>query len=132
MANQASSTVPHGIICWSELNVHDVARAQNFYGDTLGWSFDEISPGGFPYWIIKSGETNVGGLFHMKDPAFAGAPERWVTYIAVDSVDERLKKAVSLGAIVCKEPIDIPGIGRMAMLKEPGGALVARMTPVCA
>ena len=132
MANQASSTVPHGIVCWSELNVHDVARTQKFYSEALGWSFDEISPGGFPYWIIKSGETNVGGLFHMKDPAFAGAPEHWVTYIAVDSVDDRLKKAVTLGAIICKEPMDIPGIGRIAMLKEPGGALVAWMTPVCA
>lgn len=131
MANQASAAGPHGIVCWSELNVHDVARAQKFYGGALGWSFEAISPGGFPYWIIKSGLANVGGLFHMADPRFAGAPERWVTYIAVDSVDERIKKAVTLGAVICKEPMDIPGIGRIAMLKEPGGALVAWMTPSC-
>lgn len=132
MTDQASSAGPHGIVCWSELKVHNVAQARNFYGNALGWSFEEISPGGFPYWIIKSGEAEVGGLFHMKDPAFAGAPERWITNIAVDSVDNRLKKAVTLSAIICKEPVDIPEIGRIAMIKEPSGALVAWMTPVCA
>jgi predicted enzyme related to lactoylglutathione lyase len=131
MSDQNISQSPHGIVCWSELNVHDVGRAQKFYSEALGWRFEEISPGGFPYWIIKAGDVNVGGLFHMSDPRFAGAPERWVTYIAVDSVDERIKKAVTLGAIICKEPMDIPGIGRIAMLKEPGGALVAWMTPIC-
>lgn len=123
---------PHGFVCWSELNVHDIARAQKFYHDALGWRFEEISPGGFPYWVIKSGDVTVGGLFFMNDPAFTHVPERWVTYIAVDSIDERLKKAKALGAIICREPMDIPGVGRMAMLKEPGGALVAWMTPSCA
>lgn len=131
MSDPNTPQPPHGIVCWSELNVHDVDRAKSFYSGALGWSFEEISPGGFPYWIIKSGQVNVGGMFHMQDPNFAGAPERWVTYIAVDSVDERLKKATALGAIICKAPMDIPGIGRIAMLKEPGGALVAWMTPSC-
>ncbi len=61
----------------------------------------------------------------MKDPSFAGAPERRVTYIAVDSDDGRMKKAVTLGANICKEPMDIPYIGRIAMLKEADSALVA-------
>lgn len=76
MSDPNTPQPPHGIVCWSELNVHDVDRAKSFYSEALGWSFEEISPGGFPYWIIKSGEVNVGGMFYMQDPNFAGAPER--------------------------------------------------------
>jgi predicted enzyme related to lactoylglutathione lyase len=71
----------------------------------------------------------VGGMFEMKGPDFANVPEHWLTYIAVDDVDARLKKATDAGAKVLKEPFDIPGVGRMAVLMEPGGATVAWMTP---
>lgn len=120
---------PHGIVCWSELNVHDVARARKFYEETLGWRFEPMPMGGFVYWIILSGETRVGGVFEMQGPEFEGAPERWLTYIAVDDVDARVKKARAAGAQICKAPFDIPGVGRIATLAEPGGALVAWMTP---
>jgi predicted enzyme related to lactoylglutathione lyase len=71
-----------GTVCWNELNVHDVDRAKNFYCKALGWSLEEISPGGFPYWPIAAGDVNVDGLFHMVDPRFARAPERWVRSIS--------------------------------------------------
>jgi hypothetical protein len=63
-------------------DVHDVDRAKNSYCKALGWSLEEISPGGFPYWPIAAGDVNVDGLFHMVDPRFARAPERWVRSIS--------------------------------------------------
>lgn len=33
---------PHGVVCWSELAVHDVARAQKFYAETLGWRVEAM------------------------------------------------------------------------------------------
>lgn len=131
MADHDRTSTSLGIVCWSKLHIHDVVRAQKFYHEALGWRFEEISPGGFQYWILKSGDVNVGDLFHMSDRRFARAPERWVTLFAVESVDERIKKTVTLRAIICKEPMDISAIGRIAMLKELGGALVAWMTPIC-
>ncbi|PPD43908.1 MAG: glyoxalase [Methylocystis sp.] len=120
---------PHGVVCWSELNVRDMERARNFYAETLGWRFEAMPMEGFTYWIILSGATRVGGLFEMKGPEFDGVPEHWLTYIGVDDVDARLNKAVAAGAKSCKAPFDIPGVGRMAVLQEPGGAVVAWMTP---
>jgi uncharacterized protein len=38
-----------------------------------------------------------------------------------------LKKA---GAKLMKGPFDVPGVGRIAMLLEPGGAGIGWMTPV--
>jgi predicted enzyme related to lactoylglutathione lyase len=127
MAGEPAFT--HGVVCWSELNAHDVDRARKFYGETLGWRFEAMPMPDMTYWIILSGEARVGGLFEMKGPHFDGVPEHWLTYVAVDDIDARLAKAVAAGARICKEAFDIPGVGRMAVLAEPGGAIVAWMTP---
>lgn len=120
---------PHGVVCWSELAVHDVARAQKFYAETLGWRFEAMPMPDMTYWIIRAGAARVGGMFEMTGAGFDGAPEHWLTYIAVDDVDARLVKAVAAGARVLRDAFDIPGVGRMAVLAEPGGAVVAWMTP---
>jgi len=57
-------------------------------------------------------------------------PEGWMSYIAVDDVDARVKKAEKAGAKLMKPIFDVPGVGRIAILLEPGGAGVGWMTPV--
>jgi predicted enzyme related to lactoylglutathione lyase len=52
-----------------------------------------------------------------------------MAYIAVDDVDARVKKATKAGAKVMKPAFDVPGVGRVVMLLEPGGAGVGWMTP---
>lgn len=118
----------HGTICWSELNVRDAERAKKFYADTLGWTFQGMPMEGFTYWLVTSEGARVG-IFEMKGKEFEGVPEHWLTYIAVDDIDARTKKAKAAGAEICKDPFDIPGVGRMAVLKPPGGAYIAWMTP---
>jgi predicted enzyme related to lactoylglutathione lyase len=129
MPNESTSAAPHGVVCWSELNVRDVARAQKFYAETLGWRFEAMQMPDMTYWIIHSGEARVGGMFEMTGPQFEGVPEHWLTYIAVDDVDARVAKAEACGARTCLAPKEIPGVGRIAVIAEPGGAVVAWMTP---
>jgi len=50
----------------------------------------------------------------------------------VDDVDARVKKATAAGATLMRPLFDIPGIGRIAILREPGGAGVGWMTPATA
>jgi predicted enzyme related to lactoylglutathione lyase len=86
-------------------------------------------PSGGAYWIAKAGGESVGGLFDISGPDYKGVPESWMSYIAVDDVDERVKKATKAGAKVMKPAFDVPGVGRIAMLLEPGGAGIGWMTP---
>ena len=62
-------------------------------------------------------------------PAATARPEAWIGYVAVDDVDARAKKAVQAGAKVLQPAFDIPGVGRIVILAEPGGAAVGWMTP---
>ena len=43
----------------------------------------------------------------------------------VQSVDETLAKVKSLGGSVCMEPMDVEGVGRMAVIQDPQGAMLS-------
>jgi uncharacterized protein len=120
----------HGTFHWNELMARDVAGAKKFYTDTIGWSYDGMPmPGGGTYWLAKIGDQPVAGIFDINGPDYQGVPENWMPYIAVDDVDARVKKAVAAGARVMKPAFEVPGVGRIVILMEPGGAAVGWITP---
>lgn len=120
----------HGAFYWNELNTHHVEAAKQFYGTTLGWTFDAMQMPTGTYWIAKAGDTVVGGIFTMSDPMFDGVPEHWFAYIAVDDVDARVKKAIEAGGALGRDPFDVPGVGRIAIVRDANGAMIGWMTPV--
>jgi len=119
----------HGTFYWNERTSRDVEGTKKFYADTMGWSFDAMPMPGGTYWIAKMDGQPVGGLFDIGGPDYKGMPEGWMSYIAVDDVDARVKKATTAGAKLMKPVFDVPGVGRIAILTEPGGAGVGWMTP---
>lgn len=121
---------PHGTFIWNELNTQDVAAAKTYLGAALGWTFEAAPHSDFDYWILKNGENRVGGMIDLKTlKGCDGIPEHWLSYIAVDDVDARYRKAIAAGAKEGRAPFDVPGVGRIAILQQPGGAVVALMTP---
>src|SRR5687767_6577340 len=49
----------------------------------------------------------------------------WLAYITVDDVDAAVQQATKLGARVLAPAMDIPKIGRFAVLADPQGAVFA-------
>jgi uncharacterized protein len=120
----------HGTFYWNELMARNVEGAKAFYADTIGWSFDAMPmPSGDSYWVAKMGEQPVAGIFDISGAEFNGIAEGWMPYIAVDNVDARTAKALKAGAKVMKPAFDVPGVGRILILMEPGGAAIGWMTP---
>jgi uncharacterized protein len=120
----------HGLFHWNELMTRNVEGAKKFYADTLGWTFEAMPmDGGGAYWIAQADGTPAAGLFDISGPEFKDVPESWMPYIAVDDVDARVRKATKAGAKVMKSAFEVPGVGRIVMLLEPGGAGVGWMTP---
>jgi predicted enzyme related to lactoylglutathione lyase len=122
---------PHGHFHWNELLTKDVERAKKFYEQTIGWSFVPMPMAdGATYWVANMGATPVGGIFPTDRPGFESVPESWMSYLAVDDVDARVKKAQAAGAKLMRPIFDVPNVGRIAILTEPGGAGVGWITPV--
>jgi predicted enzyme related to lactoylglutathione lyase len=120
----------HGTFHWNELMARDIAAAKKFYADTIGWTYDGMPmPGGQTYWVAKMGDQPVAGLFDISGPDYKAVPDGWMPYLAVDDVDARTEKAVAAGARVMKPAFDVPGVGRIVILMEPGGAGVGWITP---
>ncbi len=123
--------IKHGYFYWNELMTRDVQQTKDFYSTALGWTFQDMPmPDGSVYTLIVDGETNIGGVMSMAgNPQFEGVPEGWVAYIAVDDVDARVAKAKKAGGTIAQPPFDVPGVGRIAMIQQPGGAMIGWMTP---
>jgi predicted enzyme related to lactoylglutathione lyase len=120
----------HGHFYWNELMTRDAERAKKFYSGAIGWTFEAMAMPDDTYWVAKMGNAYVGGLFALTSPQFDGVPEGWMSYLAVDDVDARVKKATAAGAKLMRPIFDVPGVGRIAILTEPGGAGIGWMTPV--
>ncbi len=119
-----------GDFVWYELATTDVQGAAKFYGSVVGWDSQKFEGGdGPPYWIWTAGGKGVGGMMTLDDSNQTSPAPRWVGYVQVDDVDTVTTQAVSLGATTCVPPHDIPTVGRISMVADPQGALLAMITP---
>ena len=112
----------NGYFVWYELMTTDVAAAKRFYGNVVGWTTEDAAMPGMTYTLVKAADAQVAGLMPLpKEAAAAGMKPCWVGYVAVPDVDQAAKKVVSLGGRVMREPADIPGVGRFAVVADPQG-----------
>jgi len=123
------SDIKNGTFYWNELLTHDVPAAVAFYQDIMGWEISEVPMQHMTYWVAKLDDQPVAGIMKMPDEIPQGTPPHWMAYIAVDDIDAKIAKAKSAGATVMSEPFDVPNVGRIAILKDAGNAVIGWMTP---
>ena len=128
----------NGTFCWNELSTNDSDAAIKFYTELLGWEIKtstmseacEGAPADAPpmvYNEIIVGGKHIGGIYKM-GPEYGSAPPHWMSYVAVDDVDEKAKRVVELGGSVCVPPTDIPNTGRFCVVNDPTGATISLIT----
>ncbi len=117
----------HGAFSWSELMTSDPKAACAFYSALFGWKSEAMDMGSGPYHVLKVGETAVGGVMGKPPGAPANMPSMWGCYVTVDDVDATLASVRRLGGQVLMEPMDVRGVGRMAVIQDPQGAALSVM-----
>jgi predicted enzyme related to lactoylglutathione lyase len=115
-----------GVFVWDELGTTDVDDAQRFYGEVVGWTATEMGPEYGGYRVLNRGETGIAGLMTLPDETI---PPHWQPYVAVDDPDATTAKATELGAAALMEPMDVPNVGRIAVLRDPQGATFGIIKP---
>ncbi len=114
-----------GQFCWNELVAKNVPAAKKFYAGLLGWKTKAFGKG-IDYTLFMQGKNMAGGMLKCPKP---GIPAHWVPYVIVDNVEATLKKAAKLKAKVLMEPFNIPDVGRIAVLRDPQGAVIGLLKP---
>ena len=116
--------------CWYELMTPDARAATNFYSHVVGWAAKkaEVPDNPVDYTLLQVGDEAVAGLMELDDAACAaGAKPGWLGYVQVDDTDAAAAKAKSLGGSVYVGPMDIPHVGRFAVIGDPHGAAIGLM-----
>jgi hypothetical protein len=121
--------VTHGTFRWNALMTTDVERAKAFYGATVGWTFKTMAMPEGDYTLAHIGGAPVAGLMEMGAMVPPGTPPHWFAYLEVDDVDQRVAEVAAHGGRVLPPPFDIEGVGRIAILADPTGAVMGWMTP---
>lgn len=119
-----------GSVVWIELSTTDVTAARRFYGDVTGWRGEQIELPGTRYTLLKAGGQQVAGLKALPADATAGGRlPFWSLYVAVDDLPASQHRVLESGGRVLKEAADIPGVGRLAVVADPGGAVFTLFRP---
>lgn len=113
-----------GEFCWETLTTKDVARAQQFYAKVFGWK-----PGqgvGMPtFGVGDRMEDQVADVQLAQGPV----PPHWLTFVVVEKVDASAARAAQLGGKVMMPGMDIPSIGRIAVITDDQGAAIGLYQP---
>ena len=116
-----TTAAPVGAPCWIDLSTSDEARSHAFYGELFGWTVDDPGPdyGGYKN-LLKDG-VQVAGCMRAMD----GAPDAWGVYLSVPDAD---KVAANAPAVIAPA-MDVLALGRMAIVTDPGGAVIGAWQP---
>jgi uncharacterized protein len=119
-----------GTMNWNECQTTDAEAAAAFYEAAFGV---EVKPypmaeGRPPYNVIEVGGRGVAGIFEINEH-MGDVPPNWSTVFAVANTDETVAKAKELGGTALVEGMDLPDIGRMAVLQDPTGAVLQVLQP---
>ncbi len=73
--------------------------------------------------VFKTAANPMGVAGMMASPK-PGMPAQWHAYVVVESVDATLAQATKLGGKVLMPAMNIPQVGRVAMIQDPQGAAI--------
>ena len=115
-----------GVPCWVDTAQPDPEAATRFYGDLFDWEF--TGPGPMPgdppgrYFVARVRGRDVAGV--SSQPPGGGPPvPAWNMYVSVESAEETASKVIKGGGMVMVPPFDALPAGRMAVLRDPAGAV---------
>ncbi|MFB7914372.1 VOC family protein [Streptomyces sp. NPDC056061] len=109
-----------GALGWVELVTHEAAPALAFYPAVLGWTVNTASKS-YPQWGVAG--QDFGGMVIMDDRFAPDAPPHWVPYFAVRDVDATAATAQGAGGEPLMPPTNVPGGPRIAVIRDPQGAV---------
>lgn len=118
-----------GSVVWNDHRSLDPAGARDFYAGVLGYRYQE-APGVEGYSTVDGGgpDGTIAGIGGPDGDLPADMPAHWMTYLAVESVDDAARLAVSAGGSVPVQPADTI-FGRVAVLQDPQGVYLKIGSP---
>lgn len=125
----SQETTPNKFV-WNELATSRPDLCRAFYGEVFGWTTEDVDLGDFgtySVWLLNG--EGIGGMLHMDDADGEQPISFWTSYIAVEDVDVTAKAVLDAGGSIKLPPTYVPELGRIAIIADPAGAVIAIINP---
>jgi len=127
-----------------EIHATDPSAVRAFYETVFEWRFQQW--GDNPYWIVITGDGDPmagkphsdpgvdGGLLPRRgeSPLDGAAVNAFVMTVEVPDCDGYVERALGAGGSVALPADDMPGVGRLAYIKDPDGNLLGLLQSAAA
>jgi predicted enzyme related to lactoylglutathione lyase len=111
-----------GNFVWFEHFSSDPEASKSFYAEVLGWTVQEMEMGdGSKYTMLAKGDKPQCGVLTAPPDTSA----RWNGYLSVPDVDAAVNAAGKAGGKTLVPAMDIPTIGRFALLADTQGGTLS-------
>ncbi|MFL5493547.1 MAG: VOC family protein [Gemmatimonadales bacterium] len=123
-------TYAPGTFCWADLGTPDARAAKRFYTDLFGWQAEDRPAGADSYYTMFSvGGRWVAALYQQDAQPDQALSPHWLSYLSVEAAGPTAQRVRELGGTVVDEAFDVLDVGRMAVIRDPTGAVVALWEP---
>jgi predicted enzyme related to lactoylglutathione lyase len=111
-----TQAIQPGRFVWLDLVTPDLESAQAFYGGLFGWTFER----GSDYVTVLHAGAPIAGMVSRE----VDEGSLWLSSLSVADVDRAAERVGQAGGVVRRGPLDAGERGRMALVTDPGGALL--------
>ncbi len=119
-----------GMLVGFDLTVGDAPGIRDFYASVVGWRPEPVDMGEYADFAMASPASGdwIAGVCHARGDN-ADLPPQWLVYIAVDNLDESLRRCTERGGTVLTGVKGGGDGGRYCVIRDPAGAVLALMQP---
>ncbi len=114
-----------GKFVWHDLMTNDVIAVKKFYNELFGWEFIGEDDPRAKYTTILQNDRPIGGIVYVATLDDGSNPSQWMSYLSVADVDLSVDFYRKNGGNILREAWDQAGRGRMAIVQDAQGALLA-------
>lgn len=103
----------------------DMAASRKFFENVLGWKLEKYE-GESEYWMITTGDPaspGINGALYVPGEYMSGT----VNTVDVEDVDAAVAKVLANGGQVVHPKIEIPMVGWLVYVRDPGGIFFGLM-----
>ncbi|WP_326649746.1 VOC family protein [Streptomyces sp. NBC_01750] len=122
------AALPEGTPCWADAMFPDVEAAKGFYGELMGWTYDEGSEEFVNYTQARSDGKRVAAVV----PQMPGmdSPAAWNLYFATTDAAATAAKIRENDGTLMMEPTQVGDFGTMVTAQDPSGVVFSVWQPL--
>ncbi|MBE0476773.1 MAG: VOC family protein [Coriobacteriia bacterium] len=118
-----------GRVVHFEIYTDETAKVTEFYRSVFGWHIESWS-GPFEYHLVGTGPREQIGIDGAIAPFGVAGDQRVALTVDVPDLDDAIMRAVDSGAEVVAGKSEVPRIGWVAYMRDPGGTVFSMMQPM--